>query len=93
MEDHFQDEKWTIWMDDHAIWIDQRSEYIYASVTSVLWPFMKNFLVVYFDYILIYSHSCEQQFRALVPSLYCVEKERILCKSESLSFFQHKSTF
>ena len=78
--------------DDCAFWIDQYSEYIYAS-DDLSTTLMEKFLVVYFDDIFIYSHSRKQHLDHLYQVCIMLRKEELYATPRSVPFLQYKFTF
>ena len=62
-------------------------------MTQVLKPFMGNFLVVYFDEVLIYSKSREQHLDHLTQVCTTLRKESLCGNLKKCSFFINKVVF
>ena len=55
-------------------------------MTQVLRPFMRKFIVVYFDDILIYSYSREQHLNHLRQVCTVLRKEELYANSNKCAF-------
>jgi len=55
-------------------------------MTQILQPFMGKFLVIYFDDILIYSHSREQHLDHLRQVCIVLRKEELYANSKKCAF-------
>ena len=62
-------------------------------MTQVLKPFMGNFLVVYFDEVLIYSKSREQHLDHLTQVCTTLRKESLYGNLKKCSFFTNRVVF
>jgi len=80
-------------MNGYAFWVDQRSEYIYTSDDSSTRPFMGKLLVVYFDDILIYSHSREQHLGHLRQVCTVLRKEELYANPKKCAFLATQVPF
>jgi len=73
-------------MDDYAFWTDQCPSIFMLVMTQVLRPFMKKILIVYFDDILIYSHSREQHLNYLHQVCTVLIKEELYVNPKKCAF-------
>ena len=73
-------------MDGYAFWVEQRSEYIYASDDSSTTTLYENFLVVYFDDIIIYNHSREQYLDHLSQVCIVLRKKELYANRKKCAF-------
>ena len=62
-------------------------------MTQVLRPFMGKFLVVYFDDILIYSHSREQHLNHLRQVCTVLRKEELYANLKKCAFIATQAHF
>ena len=62
-------------------------------MTKILWPFMGKFLIVYFNYILIYSHSGEQYLEHLCQLCIVLKKNEFYANPMKCAFLSTQVHF
>lgn len=60
-----------------------------AAMNQIFRPFLRRFVIVFFDDILVYSRSLEEHVQHLCEVLQCLLTNRFFAKGSKCQFFQH----
>ena len=76
-----------------AIWTHQCSFYFYETDEQILRPFINQFVVVYFDDILVYSSSEEDHLRHVKAVLQALRDNQVYANLKKCEFHTNSVTF